>query len=130
MFESLFNRNDFRYAFEKISAAVADPSADNVHAATHLGLNILSAKFGTFRQELDVAGAIGEWRDDLDTYEHCLGVLERYLTGNPDGLNGRDARIYCRYLRCEYVEFTELARDLADRIPADRVAGDAGGKAG
>lgn len=115
MFESFFNRSDFRCAFEKISAAVAVPSAENVHAATHLGLNVLSAKFSTFRHELDEAGAIGEWRDDLDTYEHCLGVLERYLTGNPDGLTGRDARIYCRYLRCEYVEFTELARDLAER---------------
>lgn len=125
MFQSFFNRSDFRCAFEKISAAVADPSADNIHAATHLGLNVLSAKFSTFRHELDAAGAIGEWRDDLDTCEHCLGVLERYLTGNPDGLTGRDARIYCRYLRCEYVEFTELARDLAERS-----AGNEGRQAG
>lgn len=115
MFESLFNRNDFSYAFEKISNALADPSDSNVHAATRLGLNILHAKFSTFRQELKTAGVLEEWRYDLDTYDHCITVLSRYLMGNPDGLTGRDARIYCRFLRCEYVEFTELARDLAAR---------------
>ncbi|MGK3126451.1 hypothetical protein ACCY16_20275 [Candidatus Pantoea formicae] len=115
MFDSLFNRNDFSYAFEKISNAIVDPNDMNVHAATNLGLNIIRVKFATFRQELGAAGVLEEWRYDLDTYDHCISVLSRYLSGNPDGLTGRDARIYCRFLRCEYVEFTELARDLAVR---------------
>lgn len=116
MFESLNNKNDFSYAFEKIRNAISSPSESNLHAATNLGLNILTRKYDQFRQELDAVGELGNWEYDLDTYNHCIEVLQHYFTGNPSGLTERDARIYSHYLQTEHKGFVELAKELtADR---------------
>ncbi len=113
MFESLNNRNDFSYAFEKIRNAISSPSESNLHAATVLGLNILTLKYEQFRQELDSAGELGDWEYDLDTYNHCIASLQRYFTGNPSGMTERDARIYSHYLQSEHEGFIKLAEELA-----------------
>lgn len=113
MFESLNNRNDFSYAFEKIRNAISSPSESNLHAATVLGLNILTRKYEQFRQELDSAGELGDWEYDLDTYNHCIASLQRYFTGNPSGMTERDARIYSHYLQSEHEGFIKLAEELA-----------------
>ena len=42
----------------------------------------------------------GNW-EYLDTYNHCIAVLQRYFTGiHP--LTERDARIYSHYLQTEH----------------------------
>ena len=94
MFTAFNERNDFSYAFEKIRNAISAPGENNLYAATELGLGILLRKYEQFRQELDAAGELGNWEYDLDTYNHCIAVLQRYFTGNPSGLTERDARIY------------------------------------
>ncbi|MFO9820539.1 hypothetical protein ACJHX1_23855 [Escherichia sp. WS401] len=93
MFTAFNERNDFSYAFEKIRNAISAPGENNVYAATELGLGILLRKYEQFRRELDAAGELGNWEYDLDTYNHCIAVLQRYFTGNPSGLTERDARI-------------------------------------
>lgn len=113
MFESLNNRNDFSYAFEKIRNAISSPSEGNLHAATGIGLDILTRKYDQFRQELDALGELGEWEYDLDTYSHCIASLQRYFTGNPSGMTERDARIYSHYLESEHKGFVKLAEELA-----------------
>ena len=94
MFTALNNKNTFGYPFEKIRNAIAVPSEKNVDAATSFGLEVLSRRYDAFHQELDAAGELGNWEYDLDTYIHCIAVLQRYFTGNPSGLTERDARIY------------------------------------
>lgn len=69
--------------------------------------------FRQFRRELDAAGELGNWEYDLDTYNHCIAVLQRYFTGNPSGLTERDARIYSHYLQTEHKGFVKLAEELA-----------------
>ncbi|KMG77272.1 hypothetical protein SM61_05363 [Klebsiella pneumoniae] len=86
MFTAFNERNDFSYAFEKIRNAISAPGENNLYAATELGLGILLRKYEQFRQELDAAGELGNWEYDLDTYNHCIAVLQRYFTGNPSGL--------------------------------------------
>lgn len=86
---------------------------NNVYAATELGLGILLRKYEQFRRELDAAGELGNWEYDLDTYNHCIAVLQRYFTGNPSGLTERDARIYSHYLQTEHKGFVKLAEELA-----------------
>ncbi|HBW1554668.1 TPA: hypothetical protein MEH70_005548 [Klebsiella pneumoniae] len=81
--------------------------------APSLGLGILLRKYEQFRQELDAAGELGNWEYDLDTYNHCIAVLQRYFTGNPSGLTERDARIYSHYLQTEHKRFVKLAEELA-----------------
>ena len=83
MFTAFNERNDFSYAFEKIRNAISAPGENNLYAATELGLGILLRKYEQFRQELDAAGELGNWEYDLDTYNHCIAVLQRYFTGNP-----------------------------------------------
>ncbi len=80
---------------------------------TELGLGILLRKYEQFRRELDAAGELGNWEYDLDTYNHCIAVLQRYFTGNPSGLTERDARIYSHYLQTEHKGFVKLAEELA-----------------
>ncbi|WP_324289773.1 hypothetical protein [Escherichia coli] len=70
-------------------------------------------QYEQFRQELDAAGELGNWEYDLDTYNHCIAVLQRYFTGNPSGLTERDARIYSHYLQTEHKRFVKLAEELA-----------------
>ncbi|WP_321147144.1 hypothetical protein [Salmonella enterica] len=91
MFTAFNERNDFSYAFEKIRNAISAPGENNVYAATELGLGILLRKYEQFRRELDVAGELGNWEYDLDTYNHCIAVLQRYFTGNPSGLTAYSA---------------------------------------
>lgn len=59
---------------------------------------MIRSRYVRFRQEMDDAGELHGYLHDLDTFDHCLGVLQRYFDGNPGGLTARDARIYCRYL--------------------------------
>ncbi len=99
MFTALNNKNTFGYPFEKIRNAIAVPSEKNVDAATSFGLEVLSRRYDAFHQELDAAGELGNWEYDLDTYIHCIAVLQRYFTDNPSGLTERDARIYSHYLQ-------------------------------
>lgn len=113
MFTAFNERNDFSYAFEKIRNAISAPGENNLYAATELGLGILLRKYEQFRQELDAAGELGNWEYDLDTYNHCIAVLQRYFTGNPSGLTERDARIYSHYLQTEHKRFVKLAEELA-----------------
>lgn len=112
MFTAFNERNDFSYAFEKIRNAISAPGENNLYAATELGLGILLRKYEQFRQELDAAGELGNWEYDLDTYNHCIAVLQRYFTGNPSGLTERDARIYSHYLQTEHKRFVKLADEL------------------
>ena len=112
MFESLNFRNDFSYAFEKIRNSISSPSESNLHAATDLGLNILTRKYDQFRQELDAAGELGDWEYDLDTYYHCIASLQHYFTDNPSGMTERNARIYSHYLQSEHKGFVKLAEEL------------------
>lgn len=112
MFTAFNERNDFSYAFEK-SVMRFPRRENNVYAATELGLGILLRKYEQFRRELDAAGELGNWEYDLDTYNHCIAVLQRYFTGNPSGLTERDARIYSHYLQTEHKGFVKLAEELA-----------------
>lgn len=113
MFTALSNSNSFSYAFEKIRNAIAVPGESNIHAATRLGLDVLARQYAVFRQELDAAGELDTWEYDLDTYDHCIASLQCYFTGNPSGMNERDARIYSHYLQCQHEGFVELAEELA-----------------
>lgn len=113
MFTALNDKNTFRYAFEKIRNAIAVPGENNIHAATRLGLDVLSRQYDVFRQELDAVDELYTWEYDLDTYNHCIAVLQRYFTGNPSGLTERDARIYSHYLQSQHEWFVELAEELA-----------------
>ncbi|EIB9633068.1 hypothetical protein K9U58_004745 [Escherichia coli] len=113
MFTALNDKNTFGYPFEKIRNAIAVPSEKNGDAATSSGLEVLSRRYDAFRQELDAAGELGNWEYDLDTYNHCIAVLQRYFTGNPSGLTERDARIYSHYLQTEHKGFVKLAEELA-----------------
>lgn len=116
MFTAFNERNDFSYAFEKIRNAISSPGESNTYAALNLGLGILERKYELFRKELDEAGELGGWEYDLDTYSHCISVLQHYFTGNPSGLTERDARIYSHYLQTEHKGFVKLADELvADR---------------
>ncbi len=72
-----------------------------------------SVNTSSFAEELDAAGELGNWEYDLDTYNHCIAVLQRYFTGNPSGLTERDARIYSHYLQTEHKRFVKLAEELA-----------------
>ncbi|MER3793403.1 hypothetical protein J8799_25835 [Klebsiella pneumoniae] len=112
MFTAFNEKNDFSYAFEIIRDAISAPGENNLYAATELGLGILLRKYEQFRQELDPAGELGNWEYDLDTYNHCIAVLQRYFTGNPSGLTERDARIYSHYLQTEHKRFVKLAEEL------------------
>ena len=122
MFTAFNERNDFSYAFEKIRNAISAPGENNLYAATELGLGILLRKYEQFRQELDAAGELGNWEYDLDTYNHCIAVLQRYFTGNPSGLTERDARIYSHYLQTEHKGFVKLAEELAADRAGPRLA--------
>ncbi|HEJ0096119.1 hypothetical protein GFB57_24945 (plasmid) [Citrobacter sp. S39] len=113
MFTALNDKNTFSYAFEKIRNAIAVPSENNIYAATSLGLEVLGRKYDVFRQELDAVGELGDWEYDLDTYSHCIAVLQHYFTGNPSKLTERDARIYSHYLQTEHKGFVKLAEELA-----------------
>ncbi|MGQ6002019.1 hypothetical protein ACUNHW_25115 [Serratia sp. IR-2025] len=113
MFTAFNDKNDFSYAFEKIRNAISSPDESNIYAATNLGLGILTRKYELFRKELDAAGELGAWEYDLDTYSHCIAVLQHYFTGNPSGLTERDARIYSHYLQTEHRGFVKLAEELA-----------------
>lgn len=113
MFTAFNDRNDFSYAFEKIRNAISAPGESNTYAAINLGLGILERKYDQFRNELNVAGELGDWEYDLDTYNHCITVLQRYFSGNPSGLTERDARIYSHYLQAEHKGFVKLAEELA-----------------
>ncbi|PQK94694.1 hypothetical protein CG435_23375 [Pantoea ananatis] len=112
MFESMKRSDDFGYAFEKIRNAILSPGENNLYAATHLGLNIISKKSAQFRQELRDAGELGDNEYDLDTYGHAIGVLQRWFEGNPDGLTERDARIYSQYLQMAHQGFVALADEI------------------
>ena len=112
MFTAFNERNDFSYAFEKIRNAISSPGENNNYAATNLGLGILERKYELFRKELDDAGELCDWEYDLDTYCHCIAVLQHYFTGNQSGLTERDARIYSCYLQTEHKEFVKLAEEL------------------
>jgi len=113
MFESMKQRDDFGYTFEKIRNAISSPGENNLYAATRLGLDVLSRKYNQFRQELRDAGESGDHEYDLDTYEHAIGVLQRYFEGNPGGLTERDARVYSQYLQTAHQGFEVLAKELA-----------------
>lgn len=113
MFTAFNDKNDFSYAFEKIRNAIPSPDESNIYAATNLGLGILTRKYELFRKELDAAGELGDWEYDLETYRHCIAVLQHYFTGNPSGLTERDARIYSHYLQTEHRGFVKLAEELA-----------------
>lgn len=113
MFTALNDINNFRYQFEKIRNAIAVTSEKNIDAATSCGLEVIAQKYGAFRQELDAAGELGDRAYDLDTYSHCIAVLQRYFTDNPSGLTERDARIYSSYLQTEHKRFVKLAEELA-----------------
>lgn len=82
---------------------------------TYVGFSLfpLRSEKRQFRRELDAAGELGNWEYDLDTYNHCIAVLQRYFTGNPSGLTERDARIYSHYLQTEHKGFVKLAEELA-----------------
>lgn len=112
MFTAFNDRIDFSYAFEKIRNAISSPGENNTYAALYLGLDILERQYEQFRKELNVAGELGTWEYDLDTYNHCITVLQRYFTGNPSGLTERDARIYSHYLQTEHRGFVKLAEEL------------------
>ncbi|AMQ54574.1 MULTISPECIES: hypothetical protein [Escherichia] len=116
MFTDQNDKNNCRYQFEKIRNAIAVPSEKNIDAATSCGLEVIAQKYDAFRQELNAAGELGDRAYDLDTYSHCITVLQRYFSGNPSGLTERDARIYCHYLQTEHKRFVRLAEELtADR---------------
>lgn len=112
MFNSMKARDDFSYAFEKIRNAISSPGENNLYAATRLGLDILNKKSAQFRQELRDAHELGDNEYDLDTYEHAIGVLQRYFEGNPGGLTEHDARIYSQYLQTEHEGFVRLADEI------------------
>jgi hypothetical protein len=114
MFTALNDKNNCSYQFEKIRNAIAVPSEKNIDAATSCGLEVIAQKYDAFRQELDAAGELGARAYDLDTYSHCITILQRYFTGNPSGLTERDARIYSHYLQTEHKGFLKLAEELAD----------------
>lgn len=107
--------NDFVYAFEKIRNAIALPDESNLHAATEIGLHMIRTHYGTFFAELAATDALADHEYDLETYAHCLSVLQGYFTGNPSGLSDRDARVYSQYLQTEHEGFTVLARELSER---------------
>lgn len=113
MFTAFNNRNDFSYAFEKIRNAISAPGESNTYTAINLGLGILERKYDQFCNELNVAGELGDWEYDLDTYNHCITVLRRYFSCNPSELTERDARIYSHYLQAEHKGFVKLAEELA-----------------
>lgn len=113
MFESMKQRDDFGYTFEKIRNAISSPGENNLYAATRLGLDVISRKYNQFRQELRDAGESGDHEYDLDTYEHAIGMLQRYFEGNPGGLTERDARVYSQYLQTAHQGFEVLAKELA-----------------
>lgn len=112
MFTAFNNRNSFSYAFEKIRNAIASPGENNIHAATRLGLDVISRQYDVFRQELDAAGELDDWEYDLDTYSHCIATLQRYFTDAQSGMSERDARIYSNYLQSKHEGFVELAEEL------------------
>jgi len=116
MFTAFNDRIDFSYIFKNIRSAISSPGENNTYAAIDLGLDILERQYEHFRKELNEAGELGTWEYDLDTYNHCITVLQRYFTGNPSGLTERDARIYSHYLQTEHKRFVKLAEELtADR---------------
>jgi len=113
MFESMKQRDDFSYAFEKVRNAIASSEKRDADFATDTALEILRRKYAQFRLELSDAGELRDHEYDLDTYDHCIDVLERYFSGNPSGLSERDARVYSQYLQTQHEGFVELARELA-----------------
>ena len=113
MFESMKHRDDFIYAFEKIRNAIASSEKRDADFANETALKILSRKYAQFRQELSDAGELGDHEYDLDTFDHCIKVLQQYLGGKADGMMERDARIYSQYLQTEHQGFAKLAKELA-----------------
>jgi hypothetical protein len=111
MFTSITDPTGLGYPFEKIRHAISHRDKSHLHAATSLGLNIVVKTYETFRQELDAAGALGNWEYDLDTYEHAITVLQDYFTANTRGLTERDARIYYHYLETEHEQFCQIAQE-------------------
>jgi uncharacterized membrane protein YvbJ len=113
MFESMKHRDDFSYAFEKIRNAIASSEKRDSDFANGTALKILSRKYAEFRQELSDAGELGDHEYDLDTFDHCIKVLQQYLGGNAGRMTERDARIYSQYLQTEHQGFAMLAKELA-----------------
>jgi len=113
MFRAFNEKNDFSYAFEKISNAIASSEKRGADFAKHTALEILRSKYALFRQELSDAGELGNHEYDLDTYDHCINVLHQYFDSNPGGLTERDARVYSQYLQTEHDGFAQLAEELA-----------------
>ncbi|WP_275269305.1 hypothetical protein [Pantoea ananatis] len=104
--------NDFVYAFELIRNAAECPLPENCRMPSSGGLGLIRRHYDTFRAELIHEDALPVLASGLDTYAHCVQVLQDYFTGNPSGLSGHDARIYGRYLETGHEEFVELAREL------------------
>jgi hypothetical protein len=73
MFTALNDKNISVMRLKKIRNAIAVPG-EKRYAATSSGLEVL-AGYDAFRQELDAAGELGNWEYDLDTYIHCIAVL-------------------------------------------------------
>lgn len=105
--------NDFVYAFELIRNAAECPLPENCRVASATGLGLIRRHYAAFRAELIREGALPVLASGLDTYAHCVSVLQDYFTGNPSGLSGHDARIYGRYLETGHEEFLQLAEELA-----------------
>lgn len=113
MFESMKCPGDFSYAFEKIRNAIASSEKRDADFANDTALEILSKQYVQFRKELSDAGELGNHEYDLDTYEHCIHVLQQYFGGNTVDLTERDAQVYSRYLQTEHQGFLALANELA-----------------
>ncbi|MCX0498986.1 hypothetical protein [Erwinia billingiae] len=113
MFASMKTPGDFSYAFEKVRNAIASSEKQDRDFAKDFALKILSSKSAQFRQELSDAAELGNHEYDLDTYDHCINVLQQYFDGNPGGLTERDARVYSQYLQTEHDGFAQLAEELA-----------------
>lgn len=113
MFECILEAK-LDYQLEKVRNAISNRSANNIHAATHLGISIIENVILAFMKELEVNNKLANLKYDLDNYLHALSVMTQIYQNNPNRLTDMDAWIYYDYIDNKLKEFVSLAQEIIE----------------
>lgn len=101
------------YLYEKISQGVHSPSIDNRMFGLQMAKQVRGT-FETFKNKLEERGELPANKYlafDLEEYFYALEQIIDFLDNNSSGRNEKDARIYCYYLRENFVNFQNIAEE-------------------
>lgn len=107
--------NTMGYFFQKISEGTYSDRPGKLPIIFGAFQQIQDA-YLTFENSLQRRGDVNDdIQSELDEYKHALSVMRKYLTGEKiNGMNSKDARIYCYYLESKHEYFLEIAQEVDD----------------